>query len=263
MVGLWDSVTGFFSDLGDFFSGKDFFEAAGYAWNDMMKLAADVLTKNPSSGTYKDVWENISTIYTTLNVVAVSLLCIFFLYGFCRDSCDLHADLTFERTFFTWGKNLTSAILGENKLSMIYDFDGAKVYENISSADFGTMTAFLTSILFFLFTVVCGFIVVLTVLNRILKIYMIAPFAGVALSTLAAGGQTANVGYSYIRTFFGYVFSALLIAVVITISASFINTVAIDTENAIIRLLEYCLKMGVISSSVKMSDSVMQKAFNL
>ena len=70
-----------------------------------------------------------------------------------------------------------------------------KVYENISSADFGTMTAFLTSILFFLFTVVCGFIVVLTVLNRILKIYMIAPFAGVALSTLAAGGQTANVGY--------------------------------------------------------------------
>ena len=178
-MGLWDSVTGFFSDLGDFFSGKDFFEAAGYAWNDMMKLAADVLTKNPSSGTYKDVWENISTIYTTLNVVAVSLLCIFFLYGFCRDSCDLHADLTFERTikmfirliitsnvmsmalsympkFFAWGKNLTSAILGENKLSMIYDFDGAKVYENISSAGFGTMIAFLTSILFFLFTVVCG-----------------------------------------------------------------------------------------------------------
>ena len=77
MVGLWDSVTGFFSDLGDFFSGKDFFEAAGYAWNDMMKLAADILTKNPSSGTYKDVWKSISTIYTTLNVVAVSFPIIY------------------------------------------------------------------------------------------------------------------------------------------------------------------------------------------
>ena len=76
-MGLWDSVTGFFSDLGDFFSGKDFFEAAGYAWNDMMKLAADVLTKNPSSGTYKDVWKSISTIYTTLNVVAVSFPIIY------------------------------------------------------------------------------------------------------------------------------------------------------------------------------------------
>ena len=67
-VGLWDSVTGFFEDLGDFFSGKDFFECAGYAWNDMMQLASDVLTKNPAKGTYKDVWESISTIYTTLNV---------------------------------------------------------------------------------------------------------------------------------------------------------------------------------------------------
>lgn len=184
-MGLWDSVTGFFSDIGDFFSGKDFFEIAGYAWNDMMQLASDVLTKNPSAGTYKDTWAGISNIYTTLNVVAVSLLCVFFLYGFCRDSCDLHADLTFDRTikmfirliitsnvmslaltwmpkFMTWGKQLTQVILGRNDLHTVYDFDGVKVYENISSGDFGVMTAFLTSILFFVFTCVCGFIVVLT-----------------------------------------------------------------------------------------------------
>ena len=37
-MGLWDSVTGFFEDLGDFFSGKDFFECAGYAWNDISEL---------------------------------------------------------------------------------------------------------------------------------------------------------------------------------------------------------------------------------
>ena len=40
--------------------------------------------------------------------------------------------LSYMPKFFAWGKNLTSAILGENKLSMIYDFDGVKVYENIS-----------------------------------------------------------------------------------------------------------------------------------
>ena len=54
-----------------------------------------------------------------------------------------------------------------------------------------------------------------------------------------------------------------MIAVVIAISGKFIDTIAIDTENGIIRLLEYCLKMGAVASSVKMSDSVMQKAFNL
>ena len=35
-VGLWDSVTGFFEDLGDFFFFLDFLECAGYAWYDMM-----------------------------------------------------------------------------------------------------------------------------------------------------------------------------------------------------------------------------------
>lgn len=284
-MGLWDSVTGFFSDLGDFFSGKDFFEAAGYVWNDMIKLGADVLLKNPSSGDYETVWEAISTMYTTLNAVAVALMVVFFLYGFCRDSCDLHNDLTFDRTikmfirliitsnvmslalswmpkFFGWAKSLVSAILGKNT-TMAFSFDGAKAYKYISDGDFGTMLCFMTSLLFFIFSAVCAFMVVITVLNRILKIYMIAPFAGLALSTLAAGGGTAQVGYSYIRTFFGYVLSAVMIAVVIAISGSFIDVIAIETENGLVRLLEYCLKMRAIASAVKMSDSVMQKAFNL
>ena len=107
------------------------------------------------------------------------------------------------------------------------------------------------------------FVVVLTVLNRILKIYMIAPFAGLALFTLAAGGQTAQMGYSYIKTFFGYVLTALLIAVVIVISNTFIDTVVLDTENAAVILLEYCLKIGAVESSVKMSDGEMKKVFGL
>ena len=55
-MGLWDSVTGFFSDLGDFFSGKSFFEMSGYVWSDLMKLGSQVLIKNPSSGVYQDTW---------------------------------------------------------------------------------------------------------------------------------------------------------------------------------------------------------------
>ena len=283
-MGLWDSVTGFFDDIGDFFSGKDFFESAGYVWNDLMNMASDILIKNPTKGTYKETWGVVKDIYTTMDAIAVSLLVVFFLYGFCRDSCDLHSDLTFDKTIkmfirlvittnvlslaltwmpelLGWGKKLTKAILGDNEMG--FTFDGAKAYEYISDGDFGAMTAFLTSILFFLFTCVCGFMVVITVMNRILKIYMIAPFAGIALSTLAAGGQTAQVGYSYIKTFIGYVFSALMIAVIIAISSSFIDSITIDTENGIVRLVEYCLKMGAISSSVKMTDNVVSKAFGL
>lgn len=284
-MGLWDSVTGFFEDLGDFFSGKSFFEMSGYVWNDLMDLGSKVLVKNPTRGVYKETWTQVSDIYTTLNTVAVTLMVLFFVYSFCRESVDLHTDMTMDRTiklfirliivtnvmslaltwmpkFMKWARVLTKAILGEAKFG--FYFDGAEIYEAVTEASgWGALVAFLTSFLFFLFTCVCGFMVVFTILNRIIKIYMIAPFAGVALSTLAAGGQTAQVGYSYIKTFFGYVLSALLIAVVIVISTTFIDTISLDSESAIITLLGYCIKMGAISSAVKSSDAVMQKAFGL
>ncbi len=284
-MGLWDSVTGFFSDLGDFFSGKSFFEMSGYVWNDLMKLGSQVLIKNPSSGTYKDTWTQVSNIYTAINAIAVTLMVLFFLYSFCRDAVDLHTDMTMDKTiklfirliivtnvmglaltwmpkFMGWAKILTETILGEAKFG--FYFDGVKVYEAIAdSSGWGALVGFLTSFLFFLFTCVCGFMIVFTILNRIIKIYMIAPFAGIALSTLAGGGQIAQVGYSYIKTFFGYVMSALLIAVVVVISTTFIETISLKSDSAIITLLVYCLKMGAISSSVKASDSVMQKAFGL
>lgn len=284
-MGLWDSVTGFFSDLGDFFSGKSFFEMSGYVWNDLMKMSNQVLLKNPSEGVYENTWNQISNIYTTLNSIAVTLVVLFFVYSFCRDAVDLHTDMTMEKTiklfirltivtnvmglaltwmpkFMRWAKILTEAALGEAKFG--FYFDGVKIYETVAeSSDWGALVAFLTSFMFFLFTCVCGFLIVFTIINRIIKIYMIAPFAGVALSTLAGGGQIAQVGYSYIKTFFGYVLSALLIAVVIVISTTFIDTISLESESAIITLLTYCLKMGAISSSVKASDSVMQKAFGL
>ena len=225
-MGLWDSVTGFFSDLGDFFSGKSFFEMSGYVWNDLMKLGSQVLIKNPRVS----------------NVMGLAL--------------------TWMPKFMSWAKILTEAALGGAKFG--FYFDGVKIYESIAdSSGWGALVGFLTSFLFFLFTCVCGFMIVFTILNRIIKIYMIAPFAGVALSTLAGGGQVAQVGYSYIKTFFGYVMSAFLIAVVIVISTTFIDTISLESDSAIITLLTYCLKMGAISSSVKASDSVMQKAFGL
>lgn len=285
MTMLWDTVTSFFSDIGDFFSGKSFFEMSGYMWHSLMKAASSVLIKNPTKGVYESTWVNIETIYTTLNVLAGTLLVLFFLYGFIKDSVDIHAEMTLSRTFkifirllismnvvtlgfswmpkfMLWAKNIVAAILGTKKFG--FYFDGTAVYEQVSSASWGTIVAFLTSFLFFLFTVVCGFLVIFTVLNRVIKIYLIAPFCSLALSTLAGGGQISQVGYSYIKTFFGYVCSALIIAVAIVISTTFIDTISITgINNAVVKLLEYCLKMGAITGAVKGSDSLMQKAFGL
>lgn len=284
-MALWDSVTNFFSDLGDMFSGKAFFEIAGEAWNDIMKLSRTVLLVNPTTGDNAATWESVTDIYTTLNVIAASLLVVFFLYGFCRDSIDIKTELTLDRCiklfirliivanlmemalswmpkFMTWIRKICKVILGDSKFA--FTFDGAKIYDDIVSASgWGTFTAFMTSILFFLFTLACGFMVLLTILNRILKIYMIAPFAGCALSTLAAGGQASQVGFSYIKAFFEYVLAALLISVVILLSSSFISSLSFSSDSAILVLATYCLKMAAIATSVKGAEQMMQKAFGL
>lgn len=283
-MALWDSVTGFFEDLGSFFSGKSFFEMSGYVWNTLMGTTADMIVQNPTEGIYKDTWDSIGSIYTLVNTIAVSLMCLFFVYGFCRDSTDLHSDLTLDRVikmfirliitanvltyamswmpdFMTWAKNIAGAVLGTKTFG--FSFDGAEIYEQIAAANLGALVAFLTSALFFIFTVVCGFMIGMSVIGRLVKIYLIAPFCGLALSTLAGGGQLSQTGYSYIRTFLGYVFSILIIAVGIIISSSFVNTIVIETDLAVVKLLEYCLKMGAITSGVKSCEVLMQKAFNL
>ena len=271
-MGLWDSVTGFFSDIGDFFSGKGFFELAGYLWNTLMESAGDVLLKDPSRGSYAGIWSDLGSIYTALNVIATSLVVLFFLYGFLRDSVDIHSELTLDRTikmfirliltanavsfafswmpdFFKWAKNITVVILGTKTFG--FSFDGAEVYEQIADADWGAMVAFLTSFLFFLFAAICGFIVILTVLKRVINIYLIAPLPFFQTLPSITNGRENTA------------FSACLIAVVIVISGSFINTFAITSGNAIVKLVECCVKMGAIATAVKGADSVMQKAFNL
>lgn len=276
---MLDAITGFFT-------GESFFGASGITWDYFMRMATKILLKNPTTGTYKQTWNTVVSIYNTLNIIAVSLFCLFFIYGFLRDSCDIHSEMTLDRTIklfirlivcsnvlsltltympkiITWGRDLTSVIIGENLKTTVFQFDGNAIYERITDSNMGTLVAFVFGMLFFLFICICGFIVVLTVLNRMLKIYMIAPFAGVALSTLAAGGATSQVGYSYIKTFLGYVFSSLLIAVVLLITPYYIQTFSIDSKYAIIILLECCLKIGAVTSAVKLTDNMMTKAFGL
>lgn len=274
---MWDTIT-------DFFNGKIYFKLAGEAWDVLMNTASGIITKNPTSGVYASTWTSVKDIYAIVNVLAGVLVCLFFLYGYCRECVDLHTELTLDRTikmfirliitvnvvtyffswipdFMKWAKDIAVVILGIKETS--FSFNALAVYEELKNSDWGTLTIFFTGMLFCLFSLICGFIVVSSVLSRVLKIYMIAPFCSLSLSTLAGGGQLAQVGYSYIRTFFGYVLSVLLIAAAIVFSTTFINTLEISSDSAVIKIIEYCLKILAITTAVKSAESVMTKAFNL
>lgn len=272
------------SNLGDFFSGEAFFESAGYIWNALLKMANSILTDNITTGEYEEIWQRVKSLYVTFNALSCTLLVLFFLYGYCRDSFDIKGNINFITAMklmirlavttnamsfaltmmpklFRIARLLAKLISGDEAYGFF--FDGAKIYEDISSGNNGVMLCFITSIVFFFFTIACGFFLVQPVLLRMMKLYMLAPFCGIALSTMAAGGQVSQTGYSFIRSFLGTVFSAVLIALTLSLSSSFIDTISVKTEEAIVRLLIYCLKMTSISASVKTVDSLMQKAFNL
>ena len=209
---------------------------------------------------------------------------MFFVYGYCRESVDLKSNMTFVTVIKMMFRLVVVANVMSLALTMMpklfrcarlfaevisgdkdygFFFDGAKIYEDISSGNNGVMLCFITSIVFFFFTLACAFFLIQPILLRTMKVYMLAPFCGIALSTIAAGGQVSQTGYAYVRSFLGTVFSAALIAVVLSLSSNFIQTISIKSEEAIVRMLVYCLKMSTISASVKTVDSLMQKAFNL
>lgn len=277
-------VASFFSDFTGIFNGRSFFEMSGFIWNDLMKFAKTLVTGNLTKGDYSDTWKKIKEIYDLFPVLTSVLFVLFFLYGFCRECTDIHSDMTMDRSIkmflrliitanllatvmswlpdiFSWGGKISHAVLGKSTFG--FSFDGAKIYERISSADFGTMTAFVTSMMFFFLTAVCAFMILQPLLTRIVKIYMLVPFSGLALSTLPAGGQPAQTGFSYIKTVLGLVLQTALISVVIVISSSFIEMIALESDNAIVIVAEYALKMTTLAAAVRGAEPLMQKAFSL
>ena len=75
-------------------STDKFIETALELFNSTMSLLYDLLSINPTKGDYKGAYGTVSKLYTTFSAIGVSLMVLFFVYGFCRDSFDVKADLT-------------------------------------------------------------------------------------------------------------------------------------------------------------------------
>lgn len=280
------------SDFGGMFQGKPFYWMATEAWDFIVNHAFKLLCKNPAKGQYRDIWATLTNLYDTLDILAASLLALFFLYGFLRDSVDIRQDLTFETSIklfirlivasnimemgcralkkvLTWGKLLTEAICGSvNTATMMGEhWNGDDLYGMVHKSVSIAFPETILGLIFLLFTLVCSIVIFITVMNRLLRIWIITPFFGLAVSTIAGGGQLAQTGYAYIKAYLGYIGSALLIAVAIRIGGASIGlidySVGTDEFSGWLMLCLMMVKMTALTSAVKMVDATVQKAFNL
>ena len=101
--------------------------------------------------------------------------------------------------------------------------------------------------------------------GRFINMYMLIPFASIALSTIAGGGEIARTGYAYIKTMLVYAFEIVLMAVVLAIAGSFLmgSSVMDSGDNLQLVYVESIVKMVCISAALKGCDATFRRAFNM
>ena len=87
--------------------------------------------------------------------------------------------------------------------------------------DVGAVLAYiLIGILFVLASIVCGIMIVVTVLSRIINIHILICMMPIACSTLAGGPEIERSGWAWLRTFLSYCFEVVVIALVIKLGGA-------------------------------------------
>ena len=266
----------------DFLKGYPLFKWSINMFNDTIGVIYTLLGVSPMDGTYKEAWNMVSNLYNVFLGIGAPLLTIFFVWGFCRDALDLKAELQFEATvktmfryiftvtamemFVVWFPllcHMAMDLLGlvkEKRLKINAGDMARQISDNMTP-----MVGFVLALIFLLIAIACCVIMVWSVFGRFINMYMLIPFASIALSTIAGGGEIARTGYSYVKTMLVYVFEIVLMAVDLAIAGSFLmgSSVIDSGDNLQLVYVESIVKMVCIGAALKGCDATFRRAFNM
>lgn len=218
---------------------NDITTIANEIYRTMFEIACKMLSINVSTSTQfnlSSIWAKVESINNTVFLpVALNLVVIFFLIGFCATSVDAKQELRFELIFklffklaitealvycsldiaknlLEFGTRFTTAIFNTNSVNTPMPYGLSTPIQRMSS----------TSRIFFVFITliglvvgaICGGILVTKAFLRLMKLVLIVPFGTLALSTVAGGGsQTlANVLPSFYKYFISTIMEAVSMA---------------------------------------------------
>lgn len=226
---------------------------------------------------------SIQDIYSWFLSAGLVLLNLFCLVGFCRQASRLRENVTVEMWIELFIKTLVGNGLMVCGLDILQSFLGVATAASnlfLSSSDVqvvpdnidaGAVLAYiLLGILFVLASIVCGLMIVVTVLTRILNIYILSCIMPVAASTLAGGGEVERAGWAWFKAFLANCFSIVIIALVFRLGGFFNHVLqqwAIGEENGwfdgFISILASAVYMVFLTASIRGSEGLLKRAFDL
>lgn len=236
--------------------------------------------KGVDTASWHSIWNKVSGLYDTFSVIGYSLVVLFFLYGFLRDTVDIRQELHLESIIklfirFIITINVMNAfityvpqfchwaidLLGVT--SKTFTFDSKGIAKKI--VDQYDIAAFFIGLLLFILCFACAILVIYTCFGRLINFYLLIPFGSIALSTLAGGGQLSQTGFSYIKSLLVYTFEIVAMGVVLAISGVFINSSVLAKGGAGANwlIVEVIVKMITVVAALKGADATIKKAFNM
>lgn len=268
--------------ISQWFSRNGIYEWAIDLFNDVIDVIYALLGVDPTGGSYAGAWDTVKNLYNIFSTIGSPLLTIFFIYGFCRDTVDIKADLQFEATIKMFIRLIISSVLMNGLIRWLPRLHGWAIsllgvtgsekikIDSSGLADklgdsMNVLVSWFFAIIFALVVLAACILMVWTCFGRFMNLYLIVPFATIALSTLAAGGQTAQTAYAYIKSTLIYTFEIVLMGIVLAIAPAFLaaSSVADSGSSGWLIYVEALVKVLVVASGLKGSETVIRRALAL
>lgn len=269
--------------ISDWLSVSPFFAISDAIWNALMTACTGLMITTPQWFS-TEAWQYVRfELYPWALSIGIASLNLFFIMGFFKAASNLKENITLELLIESLFKLVVLNVLLVNGLTII------TTLFNMSSALAGNVMMmetpafftgdvdagsrlffFLFGLLYFIVALVCGFLILITLYGRYIKLYVLIVFYPIAMPTLIGGRGVEHTAYAWGKSFLSNVFEIVTIALVMGIAGRIVSGITPFTDNAFAEVfdgfaqaLNSTIYMILMAVSVKGAAAFMNKTFNL
>lgn len=260
------------------------FQLGSAVWEILIAASTGLLATTPaqfSAETWRYVTEEL---YPWAEGIGIMMLNLFLLIGFCRSAENIKERMSLEMIVEFLIKTVVLNIVllkGMTIIRQIFAMSSAMAGVVIGIAtpvsytqdvDLGSeLFKWLFGFIYFIVAIICGILILFTLYQRYLKLYLLVVCFPLAIPTLVGGRRIEDTAYAWVRSFLSNAFEIVVIALIMGISGKLIAGISVfASDNAVLSLfdgfaqaLNSMLQMILMTVAVKGAASFMNKTFNL